>query len=82
VNYNNIGMVMYEEIIRSSRNSFFALLNVVFHEDSKGQNYDLKVSLSKESDNNLNTTVENEWMQEYHIIYHSYILDGTDTEQP
>ena len=74
---------MYEEIMRSSRSSFFALLNVVFPEHKKGgRNNFIKSSGAQTDINNSDSDRDNEWMQEYHIIYHSYILDGTDTEQP
>lgn len=70
---------MYEEILKSSRNSFFALLNVVFPDDIMEENNDLQERFNTGEDKtNLIRMAENEWMQEYHIIYNSYVLEGKD----
>jgi len=65
---------MYDKIMRYNRESFFAFLNVELSEfDEKGwdTNSANQGVLAEEK-------FENEWMQEYHLIYNSYILEGKE----
>ncbi|HKB87218.1 MAG TPA: hypothetical protein VKD08_13680 [Ignavibacteriaceae bacterium] len=66
---------MYEEIMRSSRDSFFALLNAGFAGESMFRDGGITTV-----GNILNNEMDNEWMQEYYIIYNSYILDRREPD--
>ncbi len=68
---------MYERIMRERKNEkFFALLEAVFPESSTSSRSSIESGYSAETD----ISDENEWMQEYHIIYNSYIEDGHLTD--
>lgn len=63
----------------STRNSFFALLNIAMAEKNK-EATQVHCGLSAdENDCKVDIAGENEWMQEYHIIYNSYILDDAES---
>ena len=68
---------MYEEIMKSTRNSFFALLNIVFPEKKRGTDHPY-LSDARNIMGEFDVNNDNEWMQEYYIIYNSYILEGKE----
>ena len=60
--------------MRSSRTSFFSLFNAVYRGESG-------INVEKSADRrNILDADENEWMQEYYIIYNSYILDSQEPD--
>jgi hypothetical protein len=63
---------MYDKIMRSSSHSFFALFSLVLPGDTEAGN---NVEVERNRTYNENKSVENEWIQEYRIIYNAYILD-------
>ncbi len=66
---------MYERIMRDRNNhTFFELLEMVFLENPSGMQ-NPKGLLWR---NRNEVADDNEWMQEYHIIYNSYVLDSKD----
>ncbi len=70
---------MYEEIIKNNRNSFFALLSDIFPETNVAEDNDFHKVLSADVDKTiLEGTGENEWMQEYRMIYNSYVLEWNE----
>ena len=71
---------MYEEIMRNSSNSFFALLNIIFPENSGAEDNNFRERSGADGKKtSLQGTGENEWMQEYRIIYNSYVLEGSES---
>ncbi len=64
---------MYDEIMKSSLNYLFEGFPDA---SSEGITFRQRSDIISRSDNDK--IRENEWMQEYHIIYNSYILDGND----
>jgi hypothetical protein len=69
---------MYEQIMSSRNNRmFFTLINDIFPENRRNH-------INKKEDSGIENSQlagENEWMQEYHIIYNSYILDIKENVQ-
>jgi hypothetical protein len=69
---------MYEEIMKSTGNPFFALLNIVFPEKKKGKSNPDNSSDMESILDEFERKKDNEWMQEYYIIYNSYVLEGNE----
>lgn len=70
---------MYEEIMRTRNISFFAFPNIKFSERIKQRELrKLKQILPGEIKNIDRFERENEWTQEYYIIYNSYTLEDKD----
>ena len=66
---------MYEQLmIGKNSDKFFTLLDAVFSENSKR----LRNAEGLDQNKNVDIPEENEWMQEYHLIYNSYILDNKE----
>ena len=63
----------------SAGNSFFALLNIALSENSRETNKFQDGPGAEQEVPKLDIEKDNEWMQEYHIIYNSYILDDTES---
>ena len=63
----------------STQNSFFTLLNVVTPENRKKTNKYQNSLNTDDRENRLDIRKDNEWMQEYHIIYNSYVLDDKES---
>ncbi len=63
----------------STQNSFFTLLNVVTPENRKKTNKYQNSLNTDDRENRLEIRKDNEWMQEYHIIYNSYVLDDKES---
>ncbi len=70
---------MYEEILRGGNTSFFTVLGRKSIKKTKRRNYNNNVILSS-LDLNMPESIEkeNEWQQEYFIIYNSYILENKE----
>ena len=63
----------------STSNSFFALLNIALPGNSKEANRVHYGLIADEKISKVDIARDNEWMQEYYIIYNSYILDDTES---
>jgi hypothetical protein len=72
---------MYEEIMRSGRYSFFSLFNFVFPESDQS-GYIIHSGLKTGYNGSVSDKKkDNEWMQEYYIIYNSYVLDHKESAE-
>jgi hypothetical protein len=72
---------MFKEIIRSGGNSFFSLFNFVvpeIHQSGNNIHSGIKTEISRSLSDKKG---DNEWMQEYYIIYNSYILDDKESAE-
>lgn len=67
--------------MKNSRNSFFALLNAGTDEVFIPGNDFLYRDNPKRMKNHTDNAADNEWLQEYRIIYNSYILEGSETDE-
>jgi hypothetical protein len=70
---------MHEEKLRRRRNSFFSLCNSIHSENHQCGN-NVCNPLKRENNRNASDKKgDNEWAQEYYIIYNSYVLDGHES---
>lgn len=71
---------MYKKIKKNKRKFFFATIDVSL-EAGKGENNLQHISSSRRSLSVEDKIRENEWLQEYHIIYNSYISESINRKE-
>ncbi len=67
---------MYEKIMNGGTGKFFELLDIIFPGNRRPED-------SMNSFPAIDTPEsydDNEWMQEYYLIYNSYVLEGRDSD--
>ncbi len=67
---------MYEKIMYGGTGKFFELLEIIFPGSSNMENGSNSLSSIEGSESDDG----NEWMQEYYLIYNSYVLEGRDSD--